>query len=77
MTPVASTGAVCICSALSVYEDVKRKCVYLVHVVKQKVCSCQNYFLLGSLSDRVSDCCRLPASVLQMQCKFSFLVFDL
>lgn len=23
-----------------------------MHVVKQKVCSCQNYFLLGVLSDR-------------------------
>lgn len=50
-TPVASTGDVCLCSSLCVYEDVERKCVHSVPVVKQKVCSCQSYFLLGSLSD--------------------------
>lgn len=55
-----------------------------MRVVKQKVCSCQNYFLLGSFSDRFfgkpdrfMDGGRLPALVLQMQCLFSFLVFFL
>lgn len=64
-TPVASTRDVCLCSSLCVYEDVERKCVRSVPVVKQKVCSCQSYFLLGSLSDalfckpdRFMDCCR-------------------